>query len=106
VIPFVLKNALSIFSRVVVEEFKEFIHKLLEVYLHDWTMFILLKDQIENLHLILDRCGKYKIYLNLEKSIVCALFSILLSHVVCKKILLVDLMKIVMIVYLPPLTLV
>ena len=31
VMPFGLKNALKIFSHVVIAEFKEFIHKLLEV---------------------------------------------------------------------------
>jgi hypothetical protein len=33
VIPFGLKNAPAMFSRVVVAAFKEFIHKFLEVYL-------------------------------------------------------------------------
>jgi hypothetical protein len=56
VMPFGLKNAPTIFSRVVVAAFKEFIHKFLEVYLDDWTMFILLKDHIEILCLMLDRC--------------------------------------------------
>jgi hypothetical protein len=36
VMPFGLKNALAVFSRVVVASFKEFIHKFLEVYLDDW----------------------------------------------------------------------
>jgi hypothetical protein len=35
VMPFGLKNAPTIFSRVVVATFKEFIHKFLEVYLDD-----------------------------------------------------------------------
>lgn len=39
VMSFGLKNAPAIFSRVVVAAFKEFIHKFLEVYFHDWTMF-------------------------------------------------------------------
>jgi hypothetical protein len=47
VIPFGLKNAAVIFSRVVVATFKEFMHKFLEVYLDDWIVFILLKDHIE-----------------------------------------------------------
>jgi hypothetical protein len=55
-IPFGLENALAIFSRLVVATFKEFIHKFLEVYLDDWKIFILLKDHIETLHLMLDRC--------------------------------------------------
>ena len=51
--PFVLKNAPSIFSRVVVEVFKEFIHKFLEVYFDDWTVFGLLKKHVEALRLML-----------------------------------------------------
>jgi hypothetical protein len=39
VFPFGLNNAPTIFSRVVVAPFKDFIHKFLEVYLDDWTIF-------------------------------------------------------------------
>jgi hypothetical protein len=53
---FGLKNAPGIFSRVVVVAFKDFIHKFIEVYLDDWTVFILLKDHVEVLTLMLDRC--------------------------------------------------
>jgi hypothetical protein len=54
--PFGLKNALAIFSRVVVEVFKEFLHKFLEAYLDDWTAFSLLKNHIECLRIMLDKC--------------------------------------------------
>lgn len=40
-----LKNAPVVLSRIVVETFKELIHKFLEVYINDWTMFILLKER-------------------------------------------------------------
>ena len=39
VMPFGLKNAPTIFSRVVVVVFKEYIHKFLEVYFDDWIVF-------------------------------------------------------------------
>jgi hypothetical protein len=55
VIPFGLKNAHVVFSRVVFTTFKEFIHKFLEVYLDTWNVFILLKYHIETLRLILER---------------------------------------------------
>jgi hypothetical protein len=55
--PFRLKNAPTIFSRVVVEAFKEFLHKFLEAYFDDWTIFSLLQNHIECLILMLD---KYK----------------------------------------------
>jgi hypothetical protein len=74
--------------------FKEIIHKLLEVYLEDWTMFSLLKNHIEVLILMLYRCRQCHISLNLKKCIFCAPFGILLGHVVCKQGLLLDPSKI------------
>lgn len=56
VMPFCLKNALTIFSRIVVATFKEFIHKFLEVYLDDWTVFGLVKRHVASLRLMLDTC--------------------------------------------------
>jgi len=60
-IPFGLKNALAVFSRVVFATFKEFIHKFIEVHLDDCTIFILLKDHIETLKLMFDQCRQYQI---------------------------------------------
>jgi hypothetical protein len=54
--PFGLKNAPAIFSRVVIASFKEFIHQFLEVYLDDWTVYSFLKDHVEVLRLTLERC--------------------------------------------------
>jgi hypothetical protein len=53
--PFGMKNALDIFSRVVIAAFKEFVHQFLEVYLDEWTVYILLKDHVEVLRLMLER---------------------------------------------------
>ena len=50
---FGLKNALAIFSRIVVSTFKDFIHKFLEVYFDDWTFFGVVRDHIENLRMML-----------------------------------------------------
>jgi hypothetical protein len=55
VMPFVLKNSPTIFSRVVIASFKEFIHEVLEVYLDESTMYILLKDHVEILRIMLER---------------------------------------------------
>jgi hypothetical protein len=41
--PFGLNNSLTIFSRVVVVAFKDFIHNFLEVYLDYWKLFSLLR---------------------------------------------------------------
>jgi len=100
--PFGLKNAPAIFSRVVVEAFKFFFHKFLEAYFNDWTVFSLLKNHVECLRLMLDKCRKFQIDLNLKKCIFFSPFVVLLVHIVCKKGLLVDPSKIAIIVDLPP----
>jgi hypothetical protein len=102
VMSFALKNAPAIFSRVVVEAFKEFLHKYLEAYFDDWIVFSLLKNHIECLRLMLDKCRKCQISLNLKKCIFFSPFGVLLGHIVCKQGLLVDPSKIAIIVDLPP----
>ena len=67
--PFGLKNAPAIFSKVVISDFKEFIHKFLEVYFDDWTIFGLLKKHVENIRLMFDRCRQCQISLNLKKCV-------------------------------------
>lgn len=54
VMPFGLKNAPAIFSRIVVVAFKEYIHKFLEVYLDDWTVFGLINHHAVSLRLMVD----------------------------------------------------
>jgi len=49
----------TIFSHVVIATFKEFIHKSLEVYFDDWTMFGLVKHHVASLRLMLDTCRRY-----------------------------------------------
>ena len=82
--PFGLKNAPAIFSRVVLAVFKEFIHKFLEVYFDDWTVFGLLKKHVEALRLMLAKCRQHQISLNLKKCIFCVPFGVLLGHIVCR----------------------
>jgi hypothetical protein len=106
VMTFGLKNSPTNFSRVVVEAFKEFLHKVLEAYFDDWTIFSLLKNHIECLRLMLDKCRQCQISLNLNKCIFFSPFRVLLGHIVCKQGLLVDPSKITIIVDLPPPTLV
>jgi hypothetical protein len=83
-IPFGLKNFPTIFSRVVLAAFKDFIHTFLEVYLDDWTIFRLLKDHVKVLNLIIYRCRQCKISLNIKKCIFNAPFGSFLGNVVCK----------------------
>ena len=100
--PFGLKNAPTIFSRVVITAFKEFIHQFLEVYLDDWTVYNMLEDHVEVLRLMLERCMQFQISLNIKKFIFCTPFGIFLRHIVCKQGLLVDPAKIVVIINLQP----
>lgn len=53
---FGLKNVPTIFLRIIVAPFKEYIHKFLEVNMDDWTVFRLVKHHVANLHLILVTC--------------------------------------------------
>lgn len=82
--PFGLKSVPKIFSCVVIEMIKEFIHKFLKVYFDDWTVFGLVKRHVTSLRLMLDTCQKYQIEINLKKCIFCLPFGIFLGHVVCK----------------------
>ena len=104
--PFDPKNALAIFSRIVVTAFKEFIHKLLEGYFDGWTVYDLIKDHIESLRLTLECFQQFHISLNLKKIIFCVRFCILLDHVVCEERILMDMVKISIIVKFAPPTLV
>ena len=62
------------FSIIVVVAFKYFIHKFIEVYFDDWTIFGLIKDHIESLRLMLEHCRLYQISVILNKCIFCAPF--------------------------------
>ena len=102
IIPFGLKNAPAIFSRIVVAYFKEFTHKFLEDYFDNWTIYELIKDHIESLHMVLKWFQHFHISLNLNKCIFCVPFGILLGHVVCREGMLMDPVNITIIVDLPP----
>ena len=54
VMPFGLNNAPLTFSRIVVVSFNDFIHKFIEVYFDDWTVYGLVKNHIYNLKMMLD----------------------------------------------------
>ena len=102
VMPFGLKNAPTIFSSIVVATFKEYIHKFLEVYLDDWTIFGLVKHHVSSLRLMLDTCHQHQIVMNHKTCTFLVPFGNLLCYVVCKQGLMVDLAKIVVILNLEP----
>ena len=68
----------------------------------DWTVYGLAKDHVVNLRLMLERCRKHQISLNLKKCIFYTPFGILLGHIVCKEGMLVNPAKIAIIVDIPP----
>jgi hypothetical protein len=80
--PFGLYNAPSIFYRVVIESFKEFLHKFLEAYFDDWTILSLLKNHIECLRLMLDKSRQCQIALNLKKCIFFTFWSVFRTYCV------------------------
>ena len=65
-------------------------------------MFGLLKKHVEALRLMLAKCRQYQISLNLKKCIFYVPFGVLLGHIVCRQLLMVDPTKIAIIVNLPP----
>ena len=101
IMPFGLKNTPAIFSRIVVFALKDFIHKFLEVYFDDWTMFGLVRDHIESLCMMLGQCLHYHITLNSKKCIFSELFGVLLGHVVFRNGILVNPIKVTIILELP-----
>jgi len=102
VIPFGIKNAPIVFSCIVIFSFHKFIHKFLEVYMDDWTMYNLLKEHIGLLRLILYRCRQIHISLNFKKYIVYVPFGNLPGHIVCREGVLFDPKKVVVILIMPP----
>ena len=54
-----IKECTNYISRVVVAVFKEFIHKFLEVYFDDWTVFGLMDKHVEALRLMLAKCREH-----------------------------------------------
>jgi len=102
VMPFRLKNAPTVFSRIVIAAFRDYIHKFLEVYMDDWTMYSLLNKHTNLLRVIFERCRKLQIYLNIKKCIFTVPFGTLLGHIICKDEVCVDLAKVVAIIHMEP----
>jgi hypothetical protein len=100
--PFGLKNTLAIFSQIVITTFQEFIHKFIEVYMDDWTVYSLLKERVALLRLMFDRCRELKMSLNLRKCIFCVPHGNLLGHIAYREGILVDPAKVAVIVNMPP----
>ena len=100
---FGLKNAPSVFSRIVVKTFQEYIYKTMAVYFDDWTIYSMLKDHCKWLRLMLERCRQIQLSLNIKKCIFVTPIEILLGNIVCKEGIKVYFAKIKIILDLKPL---
>ena len=102
VMPFGLKNAPAVFSRIVVKTFQEHIYKTMAVYFDDWTIYSTLKDNCKWLRLMLERCRQIQLSLNIKKCIFVTPIGILLGQIVCKEGIKVHFAKIKIILDLKP----
>jgi hypothetical protein len=100
--PFGLKNAPAVFSKIIIASFREFIHKFIEVYMDYWMIYSLLKEHVALLRLMFDRCKELQISLNLKKCIFCVPHGNLLGHIVYRERVLADPAKVVVILNMPP----
>ena len=100
--PFGLKNAPAIFSRIVDKTFQEYIYNTMAVYFDDWTIYSMLKDHCKWPRLMLERCRQIQLSMNIKKCIFVTPIGILLGHIVSKEGIKVEFEKIKIILNLKP----
>ncbi|CAN6570895.1 unnamed protein product [Malus baccata var. baccata] len=100
--PFSLCNAPATFQRCMVSIFSDFIEKIIEVFMDDFSVFGDSFDGcLENLTLILKRCVETNLFLNWEKCHFMVKQGIVLGHIVSERGIEVDKLKIDLVRYLP-----
>ncbi|CAN6583792.1 unnamed protein product [Malus baccata var. baccata] len=100
--PFGLCNAPATFQRCMVSIFSDFVEKIIEVFMDDFSVFGDSFDGcLENLTIILKRCVETNLVLNWEKCHFMVRQGIVLGHIVSKRGIEVDKSKIDLIRYLP-----
>ncbi|KAM1881688.1 hypothetical protein ACFX13_003264 [Malus domestica] len=100
--PFGLCNAPATFQRCMVSIFSDFIEKIIEVFMDDFSVFGDSFDGcLENLTLILKRCVETNLVLNWEKCHFMVKQGIVLGHIVSQRGIEVDKSKIDLVRYLP-----
>ncbi|XP_050104655.1 uncharacterized protein LOC126584262, partial [Malus sylvestris] len=100
--PFGLCNAPATFQRCMVSIFSDFIEKIIEVFMDDFSIFGDSFDGcLENLTLILKRCVETNLVLNWEKCHFMVKQGIVLGHIVSERGIEVDKSKIDLVRYLP-----
>ncbi|CAN6551763.1 unnamed protein product [Malus baccata var. baccata] len=100
--PFGLYNAPATFQRCMVSIFSDFVEKIIEVFMDDFSVFGDSFDGcLENLTLILKRCVDTNLVLNWEKCHFMVRQGIVLGHIVSERGIEVDKSKIDLVRYLP-----
>ncbi|CAN6544183.1 unnamed protein product [Malus baccata var. baccata] len=100
--PFGLCNAPATFQRCMVSIFLDFVEKIIEVFMDDFSVFGDSFDGcLENLTLILKRCVETNLVLNWEKCHFMVRQGIVLGHIVSERGIEVDKSKIDLVRYLP-----
>ncbi|KAL2610726.1 hypothetical protein R1flu_029299 [Riccia fluitans] len=94
VMPFGLKNAPSTFQRVVTTTFEEYLNEFMQTYLDDFTVYGSCTDHLGHLRKCLQKCRRFSISLNPDKSVFGVSSGVLLGHIISKDGLLPDPAKI------------
>ncbi|XP_071923253.1 uncharacterized protein [Coffea arabica] len=101
--PFGLCNAPATFQRCMMAIFSDYIEKIMEIFMDDFSVYGSSFDQcLHNLELILQRCEETNLVLNWEKCHFMVKEGIVLGHKISSKGIEVDQAKIEVIEKLPP----
>ena len=100
IIQFGLMNCHAVFYRVVVVLFRDYTHKFKEIYSHYKIACNLLMNHVMNIWLMLKKCWKMKMSLNIKQCTFFYSIGVQSRHIVCKDRLLVDHTKILVIINL------
>ncbi|KAM2111924.1 hypothetical protein ACFX1R_014489 [Malus domestica] len=100
--PFGLCNALATFQRCMVSIFSDYVERIIEIFMDDFSVFGSSFDNcLDNLNLILKRCVETILMLNWEKCHFMVKQGIVLGHIISEKGIEVDKSKIDLVRYLP-----
>ncbi|KAM2611843.1 hypothetical protein TB2_031893 [Malus domestica] len=100
--PFGLSNAPATFQRCMVSIFSDYVEKIIEIFMDDFSVFGDSFDKcLDNLTLILKRCVETNLVLNWEKCHFMVKRGIVLGHIISEKGIEVDKSKVDLVRYLP-----
>ncbi|CAN6547384.1 unnamed protein product [Malus baccata var. baccata] len=100
--PFGLCNAPATFQRCMVSIFSDYVEKIIEIFMDDFSVFGNSFDHcLNNLTLILKRCVETKLVLNWEKCHFMVKQGIVLGHIISEKGIEVDKSKVDLVRHLP-----